>query len=100
MSDEIKTTEGRVVGRWDGVSAKDLMNELTRIRKELAAAGKGEKVQPKDMPHRDQIHPDLQHFNAYPLWGCDKSDMCLVGAGANRIEPVAKVLSFSLVDHH
>lgn len=100
MSDEIKTSEGRVVGSWDGVSAKAFMDELTRIRKALATEGKGEKLQPKDMPHRDQLPPDLSHFNAYPLWGCDQSGMCVVGAGANRIEPVAKVLSFSLVEHH
>jgi hypothetical protein len=42
----------------------------------------------------------LLNFNAYPLWGCDKAGNCVVGAGANRIEPVAKVLAFSLVEHH
>lgn len=100
MSNEIKTAEGRVVGLWDGVSAKDFMQELCRIRKELAAEGKGEKIQPRDMPHRDQLPADLQSFNAYPLWGCDKEGQCVVGAAANRIEPVQKVLSFSLVEHH
>jgi hypothetical protein len=100
MSNEIKTNEGRVVGHWDGVSAKDLMAELGRIRKELATDGKGEKIQPRDMPHRDQLPSDLHQFNAYPLWGCDKNGQCVVGAGANRIEPVEKVLSFSLVEHH
>lgn len=100
MSNDIKTSEGRVVGSWDGVSAKDLMQELGRIRQELAAERKGEKIQPRDMPHRDQLPPDLQHFNAYPLWGCDKEGQCVVGAAANRIESVQKVLSFSLVEHH
>ena len=41
-----------------------------------------------------------QKFNAYPLWGCDKQGSCLVGASANRIESVEKVLAFSLVEHH
>jgi hypothetical protein len=100
MSNEIKTSEGRVVGSWDGVSAKAFMDELMRIRNELAAAGKGEKLQPKEMPHRDQLPADLHQFKAYPLWGCDKSGMCVVGAGANRLEPTEKVLAFSLVEHH
>lgn len=100
MSNEIKTSEGRVVGSWDGKSAEELKQELTRIRRLLESEGKGEKVQPRDMPHRDQLHADLQNFRAYPLWGCDKDGSCLVGAGANRIESVEKVLSFSLVEHH
>jgi hypothetical protein len=100
MSDEIKTIEGRVVGTWNGNSAKELMQELTRIRNQLAAEKSGDKVQPRDLPHRDQLPPDLKSFNAYPLWGCDKSGVCLVGAGANRLEAVEKVLSFSLVEHH
>jgi hypothetical protein len=99
MSDEIKSNEGRVVGSWDGNSAEELKQELARIRQMLASEGKGEKVQPRDMPHRDQLPTDLQSFNAYPLWGCDKGS-CLVGAGANRIEPMEKVLAFSLVEHH
>lgn len=100
MSNDIKTSEGRVVGSWDGVSAKDFMQELMRIRNQLAAERNGEKINPRDMPHRDQLPEDLKQFNAYPLWGCDKSGQCVVGAGANRIEAVEKVLSFSLVEHH
>ena len=100
MSNDIKTTEGRVVGSWDGVCAKEFMAEIGRGRKALAAAGNGEKLQPRDMPRRDQLPADLKSFNAYPLWGCDKNGQCVVGAGANRIEPVEKVLSFSLVEHH
>ena len=100
MSDEIKTTEGRVVGSWNGHCAKELLQEMTRIRNQLASEKSSEKVQPRDMPHREQLPEDLKHFNAYPLWGCDQSGTCLVGAGANRLEPVQKVLSFSLVDHH
>ncbi|NKB15837.1 MAG: hypothetical protein HC774_01225 [Sphingomonadales bacterium] len=100
MSDEIKTGEGQVVGTWNGNSAKELMHELKRIREALSAAGSSVKLLARDMPHREQIPADLQNFQAYPLWGCDKDGNCLVGAGANRIEPVQKVLSFSLVDHH
>jgi hypothetical protein len=100
MSDDIKTSEGRVVGSWNGVSANDLMQELTRIRKHLADEKSSEKVTPREIPHRDQIPDALQNFRAYPLWGCDKKDVCLVGAGANRLEPVQKVLAFSLVEHH
>ena len=100
MSDEIKTTEGRIVGSWNGNSAKELMQELARIRKQLAGEKSSEKVAPREMPHREQIPTDLQNFRAYALWGCDKDGSCLVGAGANRIEPVDKVLAFSLVEHH
>ena len=100
MSDDIKTREGRVVGSWDGVSAEDLKTEMLRIIKTLAEDRNGEKVDARDMPHRDQLPDDLQNFNAYPVWGCDKEGSCLVGAGANRIEPVDKVLAYSLVEHH
>ncbi len=100
MSDEVKTSEGRAVGSWDGGSVEDLKQEITRINQVLASEGKGERFAAREMPHREQLHPDLQSFNAYPLWGCDKQGSCLVGAGANRIEPVEKVLLFSLIDHH
>lgn len=100
MSDEIKTSEGRVVGSWNGESAQDLLRELGRIRQMLATEKSAEKIIPREMPHRDQLPADLQSFNAYALWGCDKKGSCVVGAGANRIEQVEKVLSFSLVEHH
>jgi len=100
MSDEIKTNEGRVVGSWNGGSAQELMQELGRIRKLLSTEKSSEKIVPREMPHRDQLPNDLLAFNAYPLWGCDKKGSCVVGAGANRIEPVEKVLAFSLVEHH
>jgi hypothetical protein len=66
MSDEIKTNEGRVVGSWDGNSVEDLKRELTRIRQVLASEGKGEKVQPRDVPHRDQLHPDCRASTLAP----------------------------------
>lgn len=100
MSDEIKTNEGRAVGNWNGESVQDLQKEIARINKMLAGERSGEKLVPRDMPHRGQIPNDLQSFKAYPLWGCDKNGSCLVGAGANRIEPVEKVLAYSLVEHH
>ena len=100
MSDKIKTSEGRVVGTWNGDSARELKLELTRIKQRLAAEKSSEKLVTRDMPHRGQIPGDLRAFNAYPLWGCDKSGQCLVGAGANRIESVQKVLAYSLVEHH
>ncbi|MBS0232215.1 MAG: hypothetical protein JSR99_01880 [Proteobacteria bacterium] len=100
MSNEIKTSQGRVVGSWNGESAQDLLKELGRIRQMLSAEKSTDKIMPREMPHRDQLPADLVNFNAYPLWGCDKKGSCVVGAGANRIEPVQKVLSFSLVEHH
>jgi hypothetical protein len=81
MSDDIKTNEGRVVGSWNGKSAQDLSRELTRIRQALAAERSSEKLVPRDMPHREQLHKDLLNFNAYPLWGCDKTGNCVVGVG-------------------
>ena len=98
--DEIKTSSGKVVGSWDGKCAKELMAELKRIREALAQEGSSDALVSKEMPHRDQIHEDLQNFKAYHLWGCDSNGQCLVGSGANRIETVEKVLSFSLIDHH
>ena len=100
MSDEIKTSSGRVVGSWNGESAQEFMRELGRIRQALASERSGDKLIPREMPHRDQLPADLLQFNAYALWGCDKQGQCVVGAGANRIETVEKVLSFSLVEHH
>ena len=98
--DEIKTSSGKIVGSWDGACAKQLMAEVVRIRKELASESSTETLDSRAMPHREQIHADLQNFKAYHLWGCDKNGQCLVGTGANRIESMDKVLSFSLVDHH
>lgn len=100
MSDDIKTIGGRVVGSWNGNSSQELKKELARINRGLVAEKSSEKLIPRDMPHRDQIPDHLKAFNAYPLWGCDKSGSCLVGASANRIEPAQKVLAFSLIEHH
>jgi hypothetical protein len=100
MSDEIKTNSGRVVGNWNGESANELMKTLADIRKQLAGEGSSDKLVARDMPHREQIPDDLKNFNAYPLWCVDKNGSCLVGAAANRIESVEKVLTFSLVEHH
>lgn len=98
--DEIKTSSGKVVGSWNGQSAKELMVEVKRIKDSLLQEGSSDTLISKEMPHREQIHEDLQDFKAYHLWGCDVQGECLVGSGANRIEPVDKVLSFSLIDHH
>jgi len=98
--DEIKTNSGRVVGSWNGVCVKELMAEIARIKTVMAQEKAADSLDSRTIPHRDQIHEDLQNFKAYHLWGCDKNGQCLVGTGANRIESVEKVLSFSLVDHH
>ena len=79
MSDEIKTNEGRVVGSWDGNSAEALKQELARIRQVLASEGKGEKVQFRDVPHRDQLPADLHSFNAYPSVGLRQERFVLGG---------------------
>lgn len=97
---EIKTNSGRVVGSWDGERALDLMAEIARIKKMLAQEKSAESLDSRSMPHREQLHQDLLEFRAYHLWGCDKHGECLVGTGANRIESIDKVLSFSLIDHH
>ena len=98
--DEIKTDSGRVVGSWNGECAKQLMSEIARIKQVLAHEKAVDTLDSRMMPHREQIHNDLQKFKAYKLWGCDKNGQCLVGGGANRIESIDKVLSFSLIDHH
>lgn len=98
--DEIKTSTGRVVGSWDGKCTKELMAEIRRIKTTLAQERAADTLISKEMPHREQLHEDLKSFRAYHLWGCDESGQCLVGSGANRIESVEKVLSFSLIDHH
>lgn len=98
--DEIKTNSGRVVGSWNGERARELMKEIARIKQVLQSEGAADTLESRAMPHREQLHTDLSQFKAYHLWGCDKHGECLVGTGANRIESVEKVLSFSLVDHH
>lgn len=98
--DDIKSSSGAVVGSWNGENVKDLMSEIARIKQKFAQERSSETLDSRKIPHRDQIHNDLQNFKAYHLWGCDKHGECLVGTGANRIESVDKVLSFSLVDHH
>lgn len=98
--DDIKSSSGAVVGSWNGESVKDLMAEIARIKQKFAQDRISDTLDSRTIPHRDQIHNDLQNFKAYHLWGCDKHGECLVGTGANRIESVDKVLSFSLVDHH
>lgn len=98
--DEIKTKNGKVVGSWDGKSVTELMAEIKRIKTALAGEGSTDTLVSKEMPHREQLHEDLKEFRAYHLWGCDLSGQCLVGTGANRLETVDKVLSFSLIDHH
>ncbi len=98
--DEIKTSEGTVVGSWDGKDINELKDEILRIKKQMAADGLREKLDSRMMPHREQLHENLLEFKAYHLWGCDQNGQCLVGTGANRIESEAKVLSFSLIDHH
>ncbi|MGA7981829.1 MAG: hypothetical protein WCA32_16590 [Chromatiaceae bacterium] len=100
MSSEIKTNAGRTVGHWNGESAAELQQELSRIRDELRAGGAAERLVAKEMPHRDQLPEDLHNFKAYHIWGCDRSGNCLVGTHANRIEPIEKVRSFSLIEHH
>lgn len=98
--DDIKTNSGRVIGSWNGQCVKELMAEVKRIKDVLAQEGSSEVLVSKEMPHREQLHDDLQNFRAYHLWGCDVNGQCLVGTGANRIESAEKVLSFSLIDHH
>ncbi len=98
--DEIKTSEGTVVGSWDGKDINELKDEILRIKKQMAADGLREKLDSRMMPHREQLHENLLEFKAYHLWGCDQNGQCLVGTAANRIESEEKVLSFSLIDHH
>ena len=98
--DEIKTNSGKVVGSWDGKDVKDLMAEVKRIKGVMAEERSSDSLISKEMPHREQIHDDLQEFRAYHLWGCDAEGECLVGSGANRVESMDKVLAFSLIEHH
>lgn len=100
MNNDIKTESGKIVGQWDGESAHDLMAELQRIMKMFRETGSLDKLNPRDMPHRDQFPEDLKSFQAYRLWGCDKTDTCVVGARADRLDSVAKIRAFSLVENH
>lgn len=100
MQDEIKSESGSVLGQWNGQRAEDFMQELKRVMKALKDTGSQEKLNPKDMPHRDQIPEDLLTFKAYRLWGCDRNNVCVVGSKADRLEPVEKVRTYSLIDHH
>lgn len=100
MTNEIMTDSGRVVGTWDGRVAEELQMELARIWNTLREEGARDRLVSREMPHRDQLPEDLQSFKAYHLWGCDLEGRCVVGTKADRIEPVDKVRTFSLIDHH
>ena len=100
MSNDIKTTSGRKVGEWSGESALELQSELFRIKESLRSENSTDRLNAKEMPHREQLPEDLHNFKAYHIWGCDRGGQCLVGTHANRIEPLDKVRSFSLIDHH
>lgn len=100
MTDEITTESGRVVGAWNGEKAEELQIELARIWNSLRDEGARERLVSRKMPHRDQLPEDLHSFKAYHIWGCDLNGRCVVGTKADRIEPVDKVRTFSLIDHH
>lgn len=100
MSNDINTSSGRKVGEWSGQDANELLAELARIRDHLRSENSNERLNAKEMPHRDQLPEDLLNFKAYHIWGCDQAGNCVVGTHANRIEPLDKVRSFSLIDHH
>jgi hypothetical protein len=100
MSNDIKTSSGRKVGEWSGQNATELLDELARIRQALKEEASTERLVAREMPHRDQLPEDLHNFKAYHIWGCDQGGNCVVGTHANRIEPLDKVRSFSLIDHH
>ena len=90
MSDDITSRSGAVVGRWDGQDVKTLQQELARIKREVP----DDRVEPDGVPHRDQFPDDLKNFTPYILWACDRSEVCLVGSGANRTETVASIREF------
>jgi hypothetical protein len=94
MSDEIKTQSGRVVGQWDGKDVKVLMKELERIRNMLKNEKSKDKLNCRQMPHYDQLPPELRTFTAYQLWGCDAMGNVLVGQSANRLETLAHINEF------
>lgn len=100
MTDEIRTDSGRVVGQWSGETVQELQAELARIREALRSENSRERLIARKMPHRDQLPEDLHNFKAYHIWGCDSGGNCLVGTHANRVEPVDKVRTFSMIEHH
>jgi hypothetical protein len=100
MNDDICTNAGRKVGEWSGESVIELRTAIACIRVHLITEGSSERLVAKEMPHRDQLPPDLHRFNAYHIWGSDSAGNCLVGTLANRNETLEKVRRFSLIDHH
>lgn len=94
MSDDITSRSGTAVGQWDGKDVNDLKQELARIKRELISQGAGDKVEPKGVPHQEQMPEDLHDFTAYIIWACDQKSECLVGSGANRTESVASIREF------
>jgi hypothetical protein len=100
MMNDICTNVGRKVGEWSGESVIELQTAIARIRVHLITEGSSERLVAKEMPHRDQLPPDLHRFNAYHIWGSDSAGNCLVGTHAHRIETLEKVRRFSLIDHH
>lgn len=74
---------------------KALMVEIARIKATMIQDKATDYLDSRVIPHRDQIHNDLQNFKAYHLWGCDKNVQCLVGTGANRIESIVILIGRS-----
>ena len=94
MSNDITSKQGAVMGQWNGEDVKVLRDELSRIKEIFRQQSSTDKVTPAGIPHQDQIPDDLKKFTAYLLWGCNRSNNCLVGSGANRVESVESIREF------
>ncbi len=74
------------LGSWDGQSIEDLVKELDRIE---------ETTDPNyaSLPHSGNIPEDLREEIAkdLPIWACDVSGNCLVGAKADKIRSVDQI---------
>ncbi len=87
VSNRIMSADGdEELGSWNGESIEDLVTELDRIE---------ETADPNyaSLPHISNIPEDLRDEIAkdLPIWACDVSGNCLVGAKADKVRSVDQI---------
>ena len=74
------------VGDWDGENIDDLVKELDRIEERIDANY-------NNLPHNSNLPEDLrdQVEKDYPIWACDRHELCLTGEHADKVVSVDKI---------
>lgn len=74
------------VGDWDGENIDDLVKELDRIEERVDANY-------NSLPHNTNLPEDLRNQveKDYPIWACDRHELCLTGEHADKVVSVKKI---------